>query len=271
MYRMPTHFGPSTGPRHGTRGERFLHDRRRSLTIRASFLTDAAALDKLTPAEFALWGEPVVTLHASYMTEIPWLAGRGYNVLGFEWPVRFAGKIDTVEGEFLSVLWENLAEPILTGREELGFAKIFCDLPEPRRLGSTLEFGASWQGFRFLDVRVTGLSPIAAEDAKRRSARRGQGLLHLKYMPTTGEWGKADVCYPTFSPADDPDGFAPTQVLGAHTGEASIRFTPARWEDLPTQYMIVNALAGLPQIEMRGAIVLETIGGSDLSHQRRLG
>ena len=76
--------------------------------------------------------EPLITVTASYIKEIEWLAGRGYNTLGISFPAVFQGEKDYASGNFLTVLWENLTDPILTGREELGFSKIFCDLPEPK-------------------------------------------------------------------------------------------------------------------------------------------
>ena len=66
------------------------------------------------------------------MKEIEWLAGRGYNTLGVSFPVEFSGNKDKARGNFLLVLWENLTDPILTGREELGFSKIYCNLPEAK-------------------------------------------------------------------------------------------------------------------------------------------
>ena len=49
-----------------------------------------------------------------------------------------------------------------------------------------------------------------------------------------------------------------------------MRFHRAEWRDLPTQYHIVNALAGLEQISFVGASIVETVGGKDLSDQRIL-
>ena len=127
MYRMPTHFGPRTGPRRGPDGQRFeCRDNPRSSIYSLSFLSEPRQLDVLLPPGFRLNGEPVVTVSASYMTEIEWLAGRGYNTLGFSFPVSFEGEKDRISGNLLTVLWENLADPIITGREELGFAKIYC-------------------------------------------------------------------------------------------------------------------------------------------------
>ena len=135
IYRMPTHFGLSTGPRQGPDGRKFAcKDNPKTTSLTVSFLTNREQLAALLPPRFELAGEPVVTIQASYMTEIEWLAGRGYNVLGVSFPATYCGEQDHVTGSFLTILWENLTDPIITGREELGFAKVYCELPSPRVL-----------------------------------------------------------------------------------------------------------------------------------------
>ena len=68
MYRMPTHFGPATGPRRGPEGNHFAcADNPKSTAIAVSFLTNAAQLTPLLPPGFTLAGEPVVTVTASYI------------------------------------------------------------------------------------------------------------------------------------------------------------------------------------------------------------
>ena len=144
MYRMPTHFGPATGPRRGPDGRKFLcEDNPKSTSIKVSFLSNAKQLEALLPPGFTLHGDPVVTVSATYMKEIEWLAGRGYNVLGVTIPASFNGQNDRAVGPFLTVLWENLADPIITGREELGFSKIYCELPEIRISGNSASSSAA--------------------------------------------------------------------------------------------------------------------------------
>ena len=103
-------------------------DNPKNTSISVSFLSDAKQLKALLPECFELGGEPVVSVYANYMKEIEWLAGRGYNILGVSFPAVFKGARDHVRGPFLSVLWENLCDPIITGREELGFSKIYCEM-----------------------------------------------------------------------------------------------------------------------------------------------
>ena len=53
-------------------------------------------------------------------------------------------------------------------------------------------------------------------------------------------------------------------------GEGTVEFHRARWEDMPTQYTIVNAFADLEIKKFLGASITKTVGGKDLSDQRIL-
>ena len=268
MYRMPTHFGPRTGPRSGPDGRKFKNeDTPKSTSIAVSFLTNREQLEALLPDRFEPAGEPVVTVAASYMTEIEWLAGRGYNVLGVSFPATFNGEQDQVTGSFLTVLWENLTDPIITGREELGFSKIYCELPEPTVLRGDRHLIASWLGFKFLDVNVTNLRRQSAEEiAGLAQDQTSAGTLHYKYIPRTGEWGTADVAYACLTPAATPN----KVIKERWVGDGTVQFHRARWEDMPTQYNIVNTFCDLEIKAYRGASVTKTVGAKDLSDQRIL-
>ncbi len=265
MYRMPTHFGPALGPRQGPQGRRFAcKDTPKSTSISVSFLSDPAQLDALLPEGFEVGERPIVTVTASYMTEIEWLAGRGYNTLGLTFPAVFRGEREVARGPFLTVLWENLADPIITGREELGYSKIYCELPEPRVCEGEVHATAGWLGFKFMDMSVKALTrkPV---DAGSDGTGQGDGRLHYKYMPKTGTWGSPDAAYAVITPATGNK-----RVVEAWSGEGAVEWHRARWEDLPTFYPIVNAFADLEIQEYVGASMVKTVGGKDLRDQRIL-
>jgi hypothetical protein len=272
LYRMPTHFGPSLGPRQGPDDRTFAcRDTPKTTTRSVRFLTHREQLEELLPAGFTVGAEPVVTIAASYMTEIEWLAGRGYNTLGVSFPAIFQGERDRAEGSFLAVLWENLTDPILTGREELGFSKIYCELPEPRIYQGEMHCIASWLGFTFLDLTIRDLHPMPTPTGAPSAAAPTpdgvlRGTLHYKFMPATQAWGHADAAYAVLTPAHTPN----TVLQELWQGEGTVTFHRARWEDLPTQFHIVNALQELEIREYRGATVVKTVGGKDLSDQRVL-
>ena len=273
IYRMPTHFGPSLGPRQGPDGRTFeCKDNPKTTSISVSFLTDSDQIKAILPENFVLLGEPVVTVSATYMKEIEWLAGRGYNTLGVSFSVVFNGERDQAKGNFLSVLWENLTDPILTGREEIGFSKIYCELPEPRVLQGTTTCQASWMGFNFMDMSVFNLNQVELQTPVSSTTKNEDltGTLHYKYIPHTGgfpdSWGKADTAYVVLTPEKTPNRI----ITEMWRGEGEVLFHHARWEDLPTQFTIVNILNQLEIIEPRGASIVKSIGGKDLSDQRIL-
>lgn len=147
-------------------------------------------------------------------------------------------------------------------------AKIYAEIPDPVEQGDAVRCTASWLGFPFLELEAESLAdaPLAGPP---------QPLLLWKYMPHTGDWGRADAEYMTVT-GDDPG--APETVLHAlRRGPGRFRFNPARWEDMPTQYPIVNALAALPLHGFASAVLRVTSqgttgtrGGGNLCGQREL-
>jgi len=156
IYRMPTHFGPAPGPRQMP--DDVAADPKRSprrLSTSVSFLTVPAALERHLPEGFTLAGEPVVTVEFHHMTDIDWLAGRGYTMIWVSWPATFRGQRDHATGKFLAVVWENLADPIITGRGEIGHPKLYAEIAEPRQYNGAQICAAGWMGFRFLELEVS--------------------------------------------------------------------------------------------------------------------
>tara|TARA_B100001115_G_scaffold106206_1_gene78326 strand:- start:7187 stop:7999 length:813 start_codon:yes stop_codon:yes gene_type:complete len=269
---MPTHFGPSLGPRQGPNGRKFeCKDNPKSKSISVSFLTNPDQLESFLPPNFSLYGQPIVTVTASYIKEIEWLAGRGYNTLGVSFPVEFSGNKDKARGNFLLVLWENLTDPILTGREELGFSKIYCKLPEPKLYKDKISCTASWMDFNFMNIEINKITSGEIPLNKPKTDDEYlKGMLHYKYIPKTGgtpgSWGEKDIAYAVLTPEETPN----KVVKSISHGEGMVNFVKARWEDMPTQYTIVNAFADLEKIKYLDATVTETVGMKDISDQRIL-
>jgi acetoacetate decarboxylase len=263
IYRMPTHFGPAPGPRQLPDDVVVDPKRsRRTLSVAASFLTDPVVLEQHLPEGFTLAGEPVVTVEFHHMTDIDWLAGRGYTMIWVGWPATFTGSREQATGKFLAVVWENLADPIITGRDEIGHPKLYAEIAEPRRWNGAQICTAGWMGFRFLELEVSQL-----HDAEQdRQGAISDGTLMVKYVPRTGTWGEADLHQVTLTPADDPDRTVERQQAGV----GAVRFHRATWSDLPTMHHIVNALAELPIIEPRGGSLTHSRGGKWGRDQRVL-
>lgn len=268
MHRMPYGFGPTAGPRQGPDLQPFDWTKSpRRFSMAVSFLTDPALLGELLPPGFSLAGEPVVTVELTELSELEWLAGRGYSMFGVRFPARFQGKQDDVTGSFLSVLWENLADPILSGRDELGYAKLWCELPPVRHFRNKVACSAAWLTHQFAQMSVEDLVDVepVASPYPGLEGQASAGTLHYKYVPDTENWGAAALAHACLSP---PGGTVAVERI--RRGKGSISFFPTAWEDMPTQFHIVSKLLELPQLESRGAVVSEMRGASDLSNQRKL-
>lgn len=262
--RMPVIFGPSGSPRycpvdHVQFDPASSHKR---VTAYAVFETTAEAISRVLPPGLALRGVPVISLEFIYLTELQWLAGRGYNMLNVRVPVSYLGgeRDGPLDGWFQPVIWENLCDPIISGREELGWAKIYAELPPPRRVGSEATFDAAWDGFKFLTLELRGLQGDASKPVGTSP------VIHHKYIPETGGDG-ADVDCFTVTPAGGP---APVLLDHETAAEARISIARPRWEDMPTQFQIVNGLADIPLGGLIRAGVFRSQGGKDLSDQYRL-
>ncbi|WP_163338498.1 acetoacetate decarboxylase family protein [Desulfopila sp. IMCC35008] len=271
IYRQPTHFGPQAGPRQGPDGRLFDEENKewpKQTDWIVNFLSNEDQLAALCPEGFSLVGEPVVTVSLTDMRGIPWLAGRGYKMLGVSFNAYFEGKEDKAMGPLLTVLWENLADPIASGREEIGFSKVYCELPDPWEFDGTTRFAASWLGFTFFNMELTDMKPIPVAEPAAPDVPEGVelGLLHYRYMPKVGEFGTADASYPVITPAANPN----VKVTEMFAGKGTIKFHKTRWEDMPTQYHIVSGLAALEIKEYRGAMIRHYSGSKDLSDQRIL-
>ena len=148
----------------------------------------------------------------------------------------------------------------------------FGPMPGPRQGPDGEQFGWSalpertsgivhetdWLGHRFFDLHIDNLRPAKASPPPPPPLP----LLQYKYIPCTGKWGEADVAYATMTPVNSKS-VVPERL----EGRGSFRFSPSSWEQLPTLFHIVNALADLPVVEVTSAAVTRSLGATDLSEQ----
>ena len=268
-YRMPTHFGPSPGPRNVPSNIAIDHKKYPLTTaVTVRFRTDAAALEAMLPPGFELAGEPIVSIDFAYMDQIQWLAGRGYNICLLSWPTIFKGKRDTVTGRFAAVLFENFADPIITGRDELGHPKIYCEIPRPVVLDDTWTCRLSWDGHEFLRVDVDNLG----NKQPTTEFVQTDGWVQYKYIPGTPPEAGPDCAYATQSPDPlDPDAHTNMTIDERRWGRGQVAFRESRWEDMPTVHHVANAFAALPVQEVLMAAVTHVTGWiGDVGDTRRL-
>lgn len=267
-YRMPAVFGPAPGPRQKPDGTPWkMHE---TCTMNAhwmcaSYRTRREALEAILPPGFALRGEPEVHVSLAYFRNLYWLAGRGYGIVMVELPVVYTGKTEVIEGSFCPVLWEGRPDAILTGREELGFPKLFADIPELDidTANGTAGGNASWMDFKFFEIELKGLAPVMSD---KKLLGPGGPALFYKYMPRTGAFGSGgcDVAYATTSqplPGTTGDA-APIKFADANfkkwkgTG-CSVTWNRATFQQLPTSFHVVNGVADLDMLEITSVAMIE--------------
>jgi hypothetical protein len=267
-YRMPAVFGPAPGPRQKADGTPWKPEETgtmRSQWMTVSYLTQRAKLERLLPPGFALRGDPVVSVSLSFFNDLYWLAGRGYGIVIVDFPVVYTGKTETIQGTFCPVMWEGVPDAILTGREELGFPKLFADIPEitlDRERGAA-SGQASWFGHKFFDIELHSLAPAHGD---KKLPGGGGAAMYYKYMPRTSIGGKEarDVAYVTTSlpppgSAGDvsPIKFGDSDFKKWTAKGGKVSWNRATFQQLPTTFHVVNGLADLDIVEYVGAEMIE--------------
>lgn len=263
-YRMPPHFGPSLGPMQGLNGRRYSGIDVPALKVAlATFKADPAQLKPLLPPKFVLREPCYINFNFEYFSHVEWLAGRGYNAFCVSIPVTFMGEEETAHGDLLLINWENRADCITAGREDLGVAKMYCEIPEPQKMGDNITCRASWDGFEFAALTLSGVKEIALEEMPATAPT--DGVFHYKYIPKTGVPGEADAEYAVIDPVS-PSTIKVDQIKMAEQG--NVQFHKTTWEQLPTLVSTVNALSELTLGECTQAVWVSAHGGKDLSDMR---
>lgn len=283
-WRMPTAFGPFPGPRQDAYGRSLQEGPQRTFsTVSVKFKTSRTYLETLFPNSSFRFKSPSSVCQASLsMTELDkmaWLGGNGYRHIGlYIHGVEYVRKDgSTIPGTYMPVLFESLADPIVSGREELGMPKLFCDVDVHRR-GGSVRVAASWRGAKFIDLAVTDLrEDDPASEAGTIGGEDDHGILVWRYIPAVGQPGVADAEYAVVVPhaEEEPRATvkqvrrAPLAAQGKKAG-ARVEMDGLDWEALPTLHHVAAALAKVPIYEIVSAKVVEGTGVPDVSAARRI-
>ncbi|KAI5927748.1 hypothetical protein F4810DRAFT_279687 [Camillea tinctor] len=277
-WRMPVSFGPFPGPRQDHLGRsQSGHTQRTFLTTSVKFTTSRTYLETLFPTTSFKFKSPATLCTASIsvttLGNMSWLGGGGYTHWGlYIHGVEYKKKDgSSIVGTYLPVLFEDLADPIISGREELGMSKIYCEM-DIKRTADSYHLAASWRGAKFLDLALDNLK---ADDPSTEHGTIGgesdYGILTYKYIPAVGEPGKADVEYACVVPHAEEAKVVTAKVQSvARSAAANIKFGSKDWDSLPTLHHVAAGLAEIPIYEVLSAKVVEGLGVPDVSTCRRI-
>ena len=276
-----------------------------SVTATIKFKTSATLLRTLFPNSSYKFNRTDTVAVASFSVQtlknMAWLAGGSYDLLGFyihdvEYTTHSG---ETLHGSYCPVMFENLADPILSGREELGYPKVFSDISIS--MGNedgarTCEAHIAWRGAEWATFRWHGLSPESPppplptqvahidtlsdshqlnghSDQTDGKNRTSQGLFVHKCVPAsdTAERRKrrADAEYDVFIPSSGIRGTSVTTVQQAD--HADFKIKDLGISKLPTLHHIVSRLAEIEIFEIVEASIVDEDGVPDLSGARMIG
>ncbi|KAF4962159.1 hypothetical protein FSARC_9733 [Fusarium sarcochroum] len=288
-WKSPVSFGPMPSPRQGHYGKRRPSDEESFKTWSIRFKSSATYLKTLFPTTQFSFYKPGTVAEATFLcTELngmKWLGGGGYKFFGL-WihGVQYEKKDGSkIYGSFLAVLLEDLADPIITGREELGMPKIFCNIDVEEK-GETTNIRCSWRGAQFVDITMNGLGQdVKAEtngtnDTNGHTTPNGpdshpapkdQGTLVYRYIPSVGNPGVPDAAYTVF--LENGLETNTRRVESSSVGSGSdLKLTAGTWDTLPTLNNIATGFSEIPIYDIIESKVESGRGVDDISHARRI-
>jgi acetoacetate decarboxylase len=255
-YTMPAHFGQRPVSPKSSGWYRDV------TSISVPFLTDPDVLSAYLPALFKVAENPVVTVTYTCNRNVDWLAGHGYNIIAVNAAADFEGADEQLAGNYCLVMWENLADPIIRGRELQGIPKIYADIPTHSEVAGRWQASASHFGHKIVDISIEDLrdpTPSEVVAASEAAAHRDNPMA-LRYLPGVSGVGQS-LKQATTYPSE-------TTIQEAWVGKGRVDWQSLCWEQNPTQFHIVNALAGLPVLEWLPSVVAK--GSTNLTLPERM-
>ncbi|KAK5733580.1 hypothetical protein LTR17_009568 [Elasticomyces elasticus] len=271
----PLGFGLLQGPRQDLLGRSHADSLKISTSREASvrFTTSATVFRCLFPSDRYSFASRDTVQQASFTVQsldgLAWLGGGGYDLVGlYIHGVRYQQTDSTfVTGKYCPVMIENLADPIITGREELGVPKVFSDI-DIHRSDTTLHASLSWRGTCWAELHWSVLSPQST--GMMQAVSPAEDLLVHKYIPSSANKGAADANYAVLIKTASES----CQVLGQQGCaplNASFAFSSPEPHLIPTLSNVAQGLAEIPVFDIVRAGVVETKGVSDFSNLMSLG
>lgn len=254
VYKMPVHFG----------GEPFypvrtVYGDMTSITI--SFETDEEELLRIIPEDFDLIS-PTVNVQFAECRDIDWMSGGEYRLIQAGVPVRYVKNTDPIEGEYVLVIWENKACPIIGGREEDGMPKIFADIASLRHFGDHWFSAASYESNTFLKIGLNRERELGEEELKLLNEHSRMNYFGWRHIPELGKAGAA-LSHATLYPQE-------AKFDKAWEGEGRINWLKFDLEINMVQFRIINAMSSLPVLKYSKALMMKGSARLNVGDSRSL-
>lgn len=280
-WRQPIVFGPMPGPRQDWYG----NDRAtKSLeatfqTASIKFKTSRTLLQNLFPNDRYSFITPSTVARASFsqttLNGMDWLGGGGYRHIGlYIHGVQYKKENgEVLKGTYMPILFESLADPIVSGREELGMPKLYTAIDIHER-NSSYRLQTSWQGAVWGHFELEDLQDQdTGADKGTIGGEDDDGILVYRYMPKVGRDTKGEAAeeYPVFVPHAQESKVVPSKVTRVRRSKsAKVNIDGLNWDALPTLHHVVSRLAEIPIDEVIEAKITEGLGVPDVSSAQRI-
>ena len=177
-----------------------------------------------------------------------WLGGGGYNFWAL-WihGVQYTRKDgSSISGSFLPIMFENLMDPIISGREELGMPKLFSDIDvqktDPDYSIRTSWRDATWGTFDLSNLKEIDPSTSSGGSVTGESGEEAQ--ITSRYMPTVGRQQKGRAAEEYFAAVHLAEEQPPKVLRSLETSQSIINIDDSLgWKKLPTLSHIIERLA----------------------------
>ncbi|MGD9666645.1 MAG: acetoacetate decarboxylase family protein [Synergistaceae bacterium] len=254
VYKMPVHFG----------GEPFYPVRTvygDMTTVCISFETDEDALLKIIPEDFDLI-QPTVNVQFAECRDIDWMSGGEYRLIQASVPVRYVKNADVIDGEYVLVIWENKACPIIGGREEDGMPKIFADIASLRHNGDHWFSAVSYESNTFLRIDLSRERELSEEELGLLNDHSRVNFFGWRYIPELGKAGAA-LSHATLYPQE-------MKVDKAWEGEGKIDWQKFDPEMNMIQFRIISTISALPVHKYEKALMMKGSARLNVGDSRSL-
>lgn len=194
FWRQPTVFGPMPGPRQNVHGKSIVSSvtHGTGVTAQIIFKTSATLLQNMLPKNgYSFTSKDTValaSLSVQSLDNIPWLGGGGYQLMMFQiHGVKYTKSDGSYTcGRFCPVLFENLADTILSGRDELGWPKLYSEITITQPSAhDRFEANIGWRGTKWANFWLSDLHEESIENSNPQNDEiAGEGLLVRKIAPS---------------------------------------------------------------------------------------
>lgn len=302
-WRQPLGFGPMDSPRQDAlacpRPDGLSDAVSTTATVR--FRTSATLLRNMFPSTMYSFVKTDTVAEASFtfqsIQNLSWLGGRGYELVMFQiHGVQHRSKDGSIrQGTYIPIVVENLADPIISGREDLGWPKLYSEIKFQNKtdVGGNLDVELSWGGVKWA---FFSWGQLNANDALQSSHTAGVNIVNSVHLANGSGAGEEPLqsfsCFSedalfvhkyipatTDSPckrAADADydvlihSTKPKILMNQQASAAGFQILERTKKQLPTLHHVVNRLSELPILSIVDASVKEVLGQDQFMGAKRL-